>query len=225
MNALALELIPLGIGSALIPLPLIVTVLLLRGKTGRAAAIGWVAGQAVARFAQALLVSVLLDQAIGKAGDEGKGPVVSVLLLVLAIVFYLLAARKIAKAPDDDAPPPAWMSSLGTASPGRTFVFGVGFTALSVKLWVFTLGATGAIAYAALGFGAAAGVYLLWVVLALSLQLALVVLALLAPARADAVLARVGELLERYSRALLIGAGLIFGTIFLIEALTGFGIL
>jgi hypothetical protein len=225
MNALALELIPLGIGSALIPLPLIVTVLLLRGKTGRPAATGWVAGQAVTRLAQGLLVAVLLDQAIGKAGDEAKGPVMSALLLVLSLVFYLLAARKIAKAPDDDAPPPAWMDSLGSASPGRTFLFGCGFTALSVKLWVFTLGATGAIAAAALGFGAAAGAFALWLLLSLSLQLGLVVLALVAPARAEVVLARVGDLLERHSRALLIGAGLIFGTIFLIEGLTGLGVL
>ena len=225
MNALALELVPLGIGSALIPLPLIVTVLLLRGSAGRAAAIGWVAGQAAARAVQGLLVALLLERAAGTAGDGGKGPVVSAVLLVLAILFYVLAARKALKAPDDDAPPPRWMDSLASATPGRAFALGCGFMAISVKFWVFTLGATSAIAYADLAFTEAAAVYGLWILIALSIQLALVVLALAVPARADAALARVGDLLERYSGPLLIVVGLLFGTIFLLEGLTGLGVI
>lgn len=225
MPPLALELIPLGIGSALIPLPVIVTVLLLRGASGRAAAIGWVAGQAAARLAQGLLVSVLLNQTYERAGDEAKGPIVSALLIVLGLLFYVLAARKALKAPDDDAPPPAWMETLGSTPPGRTFLLGFGFTAISVKLWVFTFGATSAIAYASLPFASAAIVYALWILLALALQLALLVLALAVPARADAVLARIGDLLERYSRPLLIIVGLVFGSILLLEGLAGFGVI
>jgi hypothetical protein len=47
----------------------------------------------------------------------------------------------------------------------------------------------------------------------------------LVPARAHALLARVVDHLERYSRPLLIVVGLLFGTIFLSERLVGLGIL
>ncbi len=221
MPALALELVPLGIASALIPLPLIVTVLLLRSTAGRGTAVAWVAGQAATRLVQGLLIAFLLDRALGAGGDGGKGPVVSTVLILLAILFYVLAARKALHAPDDDAPPPRWMEKLGAAPPGRAFLMGCGFMVISVKFWVFTLGATGAIAGAGLGIGAAVGAYVLWMLLALALQLALLLLAVVVPSRADAVLASAADLLERYSRPLLISVGLIFGTIFLAEGLSG----
>jgi len=226
MPPLAFELIPLAIASALIPLPLVVTVLLLRSKSGKASGVMWVGGQTAARLVQGLLIALLLDRAFAGAGDEAKkGPVISTLLIVLGVLFYVLAARKALNAPDDDAPPPRWMTALETAAPGRAFVLGAGLMGISVKFWVFTLSATGAIAYANLGTGQAIGAYLGWVLGAVSLQILLVAAALAVPARADVLLANVGDLLARYGRPLLIAVGLIFGTIFMTEGLAGLGIL
>jgi threonine/homoserine/homoserine lactone efflux protein len=226
MSALVLELIPLGVASALIPLPIIVMVLLLRSPAGKAAGAAWIAGQAVARLAQGLLVALLLDRALGSSGDDAtKGPVVATVLLVLGILFYVLAARKALHAPDDDDPPPGWLAALSSATPSRAFLMGAGLMAISVKFWVFTLGATSAISHASLDPVPAIAVYIGWTVLACSLQLALLLATVLAPSRAEALLARIGELLSRYSRPLLIAVGLIFGTVFLAEGLVGLGVL
>lgn len=226
MPTLALELVPLAIASALIPLPLIITVLLLRSKAGTAAGMAWVGGQIAARIVQGLLIALLLDSAYGAAGDDAKkGPVIATLLIVLGVLFYVLAARKALHAPDDDQPPPQWMTSLEAAPPERAFLLGSGLMVISVKFWVFTLGATGAIANAGLDLGASVAAYLAWVLGAVSVQIALVLAALVVPSRADVLLARVGDLLERYSRPLLIAVGLIFGTVFLTEGLAGLGVL
>jgi len=226
MPNLILELVSLGIASALIPLPLIVTVLLLRSPSGKALGAAWLGGQIAARLVQGLLIALLLDRAFGAAGDEAKkGPVVSTALIVLGILFYVLAARKALHAPDDDAPPPSWMTKLETATPARAFLFGAALMAISVKFWVFTLSAVGGISYASLDTIPAIVVYLGWTVLASGVQLALLLATVLVPARADALLARVGDLLKRYGRPLLIGVGLLFGTIFLAEGLVGLGVL
>jgi len=226
MPVLALELIPLAIASAVIPLPLIVTILLLRTGGGRLAALAWVGGQTAVRLVQGLLIALLLDRASSsEAGGAKSGPVVATALLVLGILFYVLAARKAVKAPDDDAPPPRWMELLDGATPGRAFALGCALMAISVKFWVFTLGATSAIADARLDPAPAAAAFAGFVLLALSLQLALILLAFASPVRADAVLGRVGEALERHNRSLLIAVGLIFGTVFLLEGLAGLGVL
>jgi hypothetical protein len=224
MPVLALELIPLAVASALLPLPLIVTVLLLRSQAGRVAAVAWTAGMAATRLVQGALAALLLDRVFGAAGDGAKGPVVSTLLIVLALLFYALAVRKLANAPDDDAPPPRWMESLESATPGRAFALGCGLMALSVKSWVFTLSAAAAIADARLETSTAALAYVGFVLLAQGLQLLLLALAFLVPARADAVLAWCAEQLDRYSRPLLIAVGLLFGTVFLLEGLAGLGL-
>ena len=88
MPALALELVPLAIASAIIPLPLIVTVLLLRSASGKTAGAAWVGGQIAARAVQGLLFALVLDRAFAAGGGDGtKGPVVSTVLVILGILF------------------------------------------------------------------------------------------------------------------------------------------
>lgn len=224
MGDLLLSLVPLAIGSALVPLQIVVTILLLRSPAGRATGLAWVAGMTVVRLAQGLVFGLLLEASGGEGGDE-RGVVASVLLLVVAVLFYVAAARKLANQPDEDAPPPRWMATLATVTPGRAFLFGMALVAVSAKLWVFTLGAIGAIGEAELDPAAAVAAFLLFVLLAESTHLAIVGLAYAAPAHADVTLARFSAWLERYTRPIMVTLGLVFGTWFLLEALDGLGIL
>jgi hypothetical protein len=63
------------------------------------------------------------------------------------------------------------------------------------------------------------------VVLAESIHLGVVGFAYASPARADAGLARFSGLLERYNGPIVIVLSLVFGTWFLVKALTGLGII
>jgi hypothetical protein len=149
----------------------------------------------------------------------------SVVLLVLAVLFFVMAGRKWLKTPEEDAPPPAWMARLDGITPVRAFVLGASVLALAAKSWVFTLGAIGAIEVADLGPGGAAMTFLAFVVLAQGLHLALLGVAAAMPDRADAVLGRFADGMERYNRPIVVGLGLAFGTWFLLQALSGLGVI
>jgi hypothetical protein len=131
-----------------------------------------------------ILFGFVLGTATAQADDAGgTGPVASTLLLVVAVVFLLGAARKLLDAPDEDAPSPSWMALVRSAPPVRALALGAGVVALSPKLWAFTLGAIAAIAEAGLGQGPAVAVFLGFVVLAESVHLSLVGVAIADPAR------------------------------------------
>jgi len=144
---------------------------------------------------------------------------------VLAIVFYVSAGKQLMKHPDEDAPPPKWMAMIDDMQPGRAYGLGVGLLAIGAKPWVFTLGAIAAIGEAGLDQGAAIHTFLVFVVLTESIHLAVLGIAYALPDRSAALLDRISELLKTYSRAIMIVLGLVFGTLFLVKALGGLGIL
>jgi Sap, sulfolipid-1-addressing protein len=227
MSELVMTLIPLAVGSAVVPIQIIITILLLRAPGGRITAVAWVAGMTAIRLLQGLVFGLLLGGRLAEAGGEdgGSSVLVSVVLLVLAILFYVVAAKQLLKHPDDDAPPPKWMAMLDGVAPGRAFLLGVGLVAISAKFWVFTLGAIAAIGDAGLGMSGSIVAFLLFFALAESIHLTAVGFAYAAPARADAGLARFSALLERYNGLIKVVLGLVFGTWFLVKALTGLGVL
>jgi hypothetical protein len=218
-------LVPLAIGTALVPVPLVLTVLLLGAPDGRGrvAALALVAGMMTVRLVQGLLFGVLFAGVVAVGGS--RGPVVYGGLVVLALVFLVSGARKALGAPDEDAPPPRWLATLDGIRPARAFGLGSLLLAIGVKHWVFTLGAIAAIGEAGMGAATSAGTFVVFVLIAHGLQLALLVAAFVAPARADVVLARVSAALDRHGRSLLAGVSLVFGAWFLLKGLAGLGVI
>lgn len=223
MTELWTSLIPLALGSALVPVQIVVTILLLR-SAGRVSALAWVIGMTTVRLVQGVVFGLLLESA-DDVTASGPGMAASMLLLVVAILFLVGALNKLLSAPDDDAPPPRWKSALDGVAPARAFLFGAGIIVIGAKFWVFTLGAIAAIEAADLGIGATVAAFVAFVVLAASTHLVLVGLAFLAPARAAVVVDRVGDFLEANDRPIMIAVGVVFGTWFLVKALDGLGVL
>ncbi len=159
--------------------------------------------------------------------QDGPGPVVSVVLLVVALLFLTKAAKLLLGGGDDDedAQPPKWMKLTESVTAGKAFLFGAGYVAIAAKLWVFTLGAIGAIDEAGLGSAASIALFLLFVVLAEAIPLAFVAYAALARDSSQAVLHRVSAWLEKNNRVIVIVLGFVFGAWFLLKALQGLGVL
>lgn len=174
------------------------------------------------RLLQYAVFGLILEPAMDGA-VSGTSPVEGTLLLVVAVMLLVSAARKIARQPDEDAAPPRWMTMVDGISSGRAFLMGASLVALSPKLWAFTLGAIGAVLDAELDPAAGWAVFIIWVVAAEALHLLALLAAVVVPARADVLLARAGGALERHSREVMIGVGLVFGTWFLLKALAAFG--
>jgi len=220
------SLLPLIVGSALVPIQYVITTLLLRSRAGKVTAVAWVAGMTVVRLAQGLVFGLIIGSSTSDGGtSDGPSSATSLLLLAVAILFYVAALKQLLGHPDEDAPPPKWMAMVEEATPGKAFLLGLGVLAIGAKFWVFTLGAIAVIGDAGMDRPASITTFLLFVVLAESLQLALLVVAYVLPDRSSAILDRLASLLERYNRILVIGLGLVFGSWFLIKALSGLGLL
>ena len=221
------SLVPLIIGSALVPIQIVITTLLLRSASGRVTAVAFVAGMTAVRFGQGVLFGLILgSSAPADEGSGGAGSAVSLLLLVVAILFYVSALKQILDHPDEDAPPPKWMAIIDGVTPGKALALGVGLILISAKFWVFTLGAIAIIGDAGHGSGLRSIVaFVVFVVAAESILLTLILVAYALPSRSAAILDRLGALLATYNRPLMIGLGLVFGTWFLIKALDGLGVI
>jgi len=225
MSELWRNLVPLVLGSAIVPAPLLVTILLLRSSARTAAA--WLAGMTVVRLIQGALFGLVFSSASTPATETaaGREAVVAAVLLVLSVTLFVTAARQLLGGDDPDEPPPKWMAMVDSVGAGRAFVLGAGLVAISGKLWVFTLAAIAAIEEADVGRHGAVASYLAFVVLAIAPQLVALALTLVAPNRAKRSLERIAGWLRRNNRMIVVAISLIFGTWFLVKALQGFGVL
>ena len=141
------EILPLAIGVAISPVPIIAIVLMLgtarAGSTGPAFAVGWLAGLVIVGAIVLLLTS-------GNAAEDSGEPATwtSVLKLVFGVLFLLMAARiwHGRPAPGHEAEMPKWMQAIDTFTTGQALGAGVLLSGLNPKNLALTAAAATAIA-------------------------------------------------------------------------------
>lgn len=224
MTTMWLGLVPLILVSALMPIELVITIMLL-GSPGRArTAASAVAGMIAVRLLQGLVFGAIQHWGARANADDGRRPVVATVLLMVAILLFVTAIRELLHVPDSGDPPPNWMTALSTMTPAKAFVLGAGVILISVKLWIFMFGAIGVIGDAGMDRRANIAGYILFVALSSSSHLAIVAAAGFFPQRSKGFLDGVLQWLQGHNRVIMIVLGLVFGTWLLIKALHGFGI-
>jgi threonine/homoserine/homoserine lactone efflux protein len=141
------QVLSLGVGVALSPVPIIAVVLMLgtpRARAnGPAFVLGWVAGLAVVGTV------VLLASSGADASDEGDpADWVGVLKLVLGVLLLLVAARTWHGRPraGAEAELPKWMQTIDTFGAPKSAGFGALLSAVNPKNLLLTVGAAAAIA-------------------------------------------------------------------------------
>jgi hypothetical protein len=224
MNSIIVTLLPFILGSALVPLQIIVVTLLLTSESrGPLKAIAFVLGMTLARLAQGALFGFVLTGGSGDPADANSpGIVKATALTVLGLLLLITAYKKWAKEPDPDAPPPKWLTMLDTVTPLRALFLGAGFVLIAPKLWVFILSAITVIEEAQLGRPASTQTFLLFILLAQSLLLIPILIRLLIPRRAQSLLAALADWMKRYNDPIVIAISLIFGALFLYQGLSAF---
>jgi threonine/homoserine/homoserine lactone efflux protein len=147
------ETLPLAIGVAVSPVPIIAIVLMLgtprARSTGVAFAVGWVAGLTA-------VGTITLLIAGGNAGSTGKPATwVDVMKLVFGLLFLLLAFANWRKRPRPgrEAPMPGWMKAIDRFTTGRSLIFGVILSAANPKNLALTIAAAAVIAQAGISGG------------------------------------------------------------------------
>jgi hypothetical protein len=215
------DLLPVIVGAAVLPVWIIMTLFLLRGPGGARAAGAFAAGAMLVRVAQGVLFGYVFAAAEEASDGSAKGLISSTLLVVIAVLMLVTAVKYWRKEEDPDAPPPKWMATLNRVSVTGAFGMGALLMLLAIKQWVFTLSAIAIIEEAALGQAGSVLVYLFFVVAAQSLLLTPIVVYALAPARAGRLLDATQSWLERNNRVIMIVVSTVFGLWFLWQGISG----
>lgn len=136
------DILPLALGVAISPIPIIAAILMLLSPNARTTGVGflggWIAGVVIAIVAFTLLSTVLPES------DSGAShPVKGTIRLVLGLLLILLAAKQWRARPHGQAAPalPKWMSAIDTMTPVKGLGLGVALSALNPKNLIMAAGA------------------------------------------------------------------------------------
>jgi threonine/homoserine/homoserine lactone efflux protein len=133
MGATIGELLPLAVGVAVSPIPIIATILMLLAPHARAASAGFAAGWLVGIVIVVTVVAVVAASADlgGTADDPSTGA--SWVKLVIGVLLVLLAGRQWSKRPRGDQPGsmPTWMTAIDSMTVGKAA--GLGFLLAAVN--------------------------------------------------------------------------------------------
>ena len=216
-----INLLPIIVGAALVPIAPIIILLLLLGDGGLRKAMAFVAGNTTVRLIQGILFGPTLGAASEVDAQDGSDYIVSTLLLVVGILLLISAYKKWRREADPDDPPPQWMAAISGFSVLKAAGAGALYVLLSPKQWVLTLSAIGVIGEASLDGVANLGLYLFYVVAAQVFVLTPIGMWLIAPERTAQPLQAVQAWLDRYNRVILITVSLLFGLWFFFKGFNG----
>ncbi len=222
VGSVLVDLLPLMLGAAVVPIPIIIILLLLSHQGGVLRGAVFIGGAALVRLAQGIVFGWVLGSDPAATTAAGGNLIVSALLLVIGILMLITAYKKWNKEDDPDAPPPQWLAALGGLSTLQAFGLGAALVAISAKQWVFTLSAIGILGSTGLGPPANLALFLTYVLAAQAFGLIAVIAYAVSPRRAGSALAAIRAWLERNDRQVLAAASLIFGLFFLFKGITGF---
>jgi threonine/homoserine/homoserine lactone efflux protein len=161
------QVLSLGVGVALSPVPIIAVVLMLgtpRARAnGPAFVLGWVIGLAVAGA-----VVLLVSSGANASEDGDPATWVGALKLVLGVLLLLVAARTWQVRPrgEREAELPKWMQTIDRFTASKSIGFGALLSGVNPKNLVLTVGAAAAIAQTGIPAGEQAVALAVFIVVA-----------------------------------------------------------
>jgi threonine/homoserine/homoserine lactone efflux protein len=141
------QILPMAVGVAISPMPIVAAVLMLVSakarSNGRAFIVGWVVGLAAVGA-----ICLLVADPAGASEDDGPATWVSWLKILLGVLLLLVAVREWRGRPRGAEEPaaPKWMSAIAAFSPVKAAGAGVFLSALNPKNLLLAIAAAGAIA-------------------------------------------------------------------------------
>jgi len=169
MGSVIGEMLPLAVGIAISPVPIIAAVLMLLSpramRTSLGFLVGWVFG-----IAAAVVLFTLLSSTLPKQDSSGASPVVAVIKLILGVLLLLVAIRQWRGRPaeGETAELPTWMSAIDSMTSGKALGLGFLLAAVNPKNLLLAISAGVIAGGAGLDTGQVAVVLAIFVVLAAS---------------------------------------------------------
>jgi threonine/homoserine/homoserine lactone efflux protein len=179
------DLLPLAVGVAVSPVPIIAVILMLLAPRAGTASLGFAAGWVLGIVAVTAIAAGVAGTAGADDGDGDPSSGASWIRLVLGLVLLVLAALQWRRRPKPGEQPalPTWMAAIDGMTPVKAFGLGAALAAVNPKNLVMCLSAGVTIADGALDAGEQALVIALFTALAACTVLVPVVAYLVAKTR------------------------------------------
>ncbi len=223
MGAVIGELLPLAVGIAISPIPIIAVILMLLSRKATATStgflLGWVGGIVV--------VTLVVLALVGLAGDTGGGQpstLSSVIKLVLGVLLILLAVREWRGRPKEGetGTMPKWMDAIESFTFGRALALGFGLSGVNPKNLLLCLAAGTTIGAAHLPAGQVVVAMVIFTLVAASTVAVPVLGHLAARNRMAAPLDRLRAWLTQHNAAVMAVLLLVIGAALIGKGIAGF---
>ncbi|MDR5698625.1 GAP family protein [Agromyces aerolatus] len=128
------NILPLALGVAISPIPIIAAILMLLSPKARGTSVGFLAGWVVG-IVVALVVFILLAAILPQADPDASKPIAGAIKLLLGVLLLFLALRQWRGRPKPGEQPalPAWMNAIDQMNTGRGFLLGFALAAINPK--------------------------------------------------------------------------------------------
>lgn len=154
MNQVIGDILPLALGVAISPIPIIAAILMLLSPRARGTSVGFLAGWVVG-IGVAVTVFTLLASVIPQQDPEASKPVAGTIKILLGLLLLVLALRQWRGRPKagEQAALPTWMEAIGEMTGGRAFLLAFALAAVNPKNLIMAAGAGVLIGSADAGVG------------------------------------------------------------------------
>jgi len=159
--------LPMAIGVAISPVPIIAVILMLFSQKARVNGPAFLAGWVLALAVISTVAYVIADESDASTSSSASDTI-SWGKIVLGVLFLLLAGRQWRSRPAPGVEPemPKWMQGIDSFSPGKALGLGVLLAGVNPKNLILTLGAATGLAQLGLSTGDAVGSIVVFVVVA-----------------------------------------------------------
>lgn len=163
------SILPLALGIAISPIPIIAAILMLLSTKARGTSLGFLFGWLLG-IVVAVVVFTLLSSLLPAAGDDSSNPTAGTIKIVLGILLLLLAVRQWRSRPKGDAEPtlPKWMAAIDSMTAPKALGLGFLLAAVNPKNLLMAVAAGVAIGSAGVTVGESVVVIVIFVVIAAS---------------------------------------------------------
>lgn len=178
------EILPLAVGIAISPVPIIAAILMLLSPKAKGASVGFLLGW-ITGIVVAIVVFTLLSSVLPAQDESGSSLVRGVIKIILGALLLFLALRQWRGRPaeGEQATMPKWMSAIDSVTAGKALGLGFLLSAVNPKNLLMAISAGLIIGGAGLAVGQTVVVIVIFVLLAASTVLIPVVAYLIASER------------------------------------------
>lgn len=134
MGSVIGDILPLAIGVALSPLPIVAVILMLFSKNARGTSLGFLLGWILGLSVVSVAVVLIANPAQQATGGTAS-PLSAIVHVLLAVLFFFLAYRNGTKRPKpgEQAEMPTWMRGIDTMTAGKALGLGAALSGVNPK--------------------------------------------------------------------------------------------